>query len=503
MFKSSEHKNGKMIIKKAFITILIVLLLVFPICSYAEIDSDYTPNITFEYKQEDQEILSNTPIVGCKAAYVAEPLTGKVIYEKNAHEPMYPASTTKILTALVVMENCQMTDKATVSKRALDLVPAGYSNAKLQVGEELTIQDLLYALLIPSANEAANVLAEHVSGSVEAFVELCNNRAKELGCENLHFVNTNGMHDENHYCSAYDLYLIAKECRKYDVFNEIVKTKSFTVPATNIYPRDDRTFQNTNELLLSGTYYYPYCTGIKTGHTTPAGECLVASSSYNNLDLISVVLGGKLKNSQGLNERFYDTKQLFEFAYDNYSIKEITEYGQTVATIKVGKATKETAKLDAIVDADISTIVPNSIDKDNISSSISMRDDITAPIKQNQVLGEITYYADGLVYITNIIASHPVEKLPYYKYNSIVIGNIIFTVIILTLIIIIFRKKKKGVFVTVLIILIFEGFCIYAALKEGAANSKTKVLLIENPVETSQSVIDMQKSNDVYDNNTN
>ena len=97
-----------------------------------------------------------------------------------------------------------MTDKATVSKRALDLVPAGYSNAKLQVGEELTIQDLLYALLIPSANEAANVLAEHVSGSVEAFVELCNNRAKELGCENLHFVNTNGMHDENHYCPAYE-----------------------------------------------------------------------------------------------------------------------------------------------------------------------------------------------------------------------------------------------------------------------------------------------------------
>ena len=492
MLEPNKSKTRRISIKKSIlVSVFIALLILFPICTYAENSTiGYTPNITFEYKQENQEVLDNIPNIGCKAAYIAEPITGKVIYEKNAHEPMYPASTTKILTALVVMENCQLDEKAIVSKRAIDLVPSGYSNAKLQVGEELTVQDLLYALLIPSANEAANVLAEHVNGSVEAFVELCNNRAKELGCENLHFVNTNGMHDENHYCSAYDLYLIAKECRKYDIFNEIVKTKNFTLPATEVYPRNDRTFQNTNELLLSGTYYYPYCTGIKTGHTTPAGECLVASSSYNNLDLISVVLGGQLKNSQGLNDRFYDTKQLFEFTYNNYSVKEIAEYGHAVATLTVGRATKETATLDAVVDADISTIVLNSIDKDNVQSSISIDDDIIAPIKQNQVLGQITYYADGLEYTTNIVASHSVEKLPYYKYNSIVIGDIIFTIIIIILLLIIFKKKKKTAVIAIFIILILEGFCIYAALKESAARSITKVKLIQNPAATEQADID-------------
>lgn len=412
-----------------------------PINIYAETDtsSDYKSNIAFKYVQDEQKELDNIPTIGCKAAYVAEPTTGKVIYEKNAHEKMYPASTTKILTALVTLENCKITDTAVVSQYAIDLVPEGYSNADLQVGEEHTIKDLLYALLLPSANDAANVLAEHISGSIEAFAELCNSRAKELGCENLHFVNANGMHDENHYCSAYDLYLIAKECRKHEIFNEIVKTKSYTLPATGTYP-EKRIIENTNELLLSGTYYYPYCTGIKTGHTTPAGECLVASSSYNDLELISVVLGGELTNSQGLNERFYDTKVLFEFCYNNYSIKEIAKYGDIATTVNVEKATKDTAVLDIIVDSDISAVVPNDINKENVSSTISIKDDIVAPIQQNQVLGEITYHADGLVYTTNIIASHPVEKLPYALYNSIVILSLI---IVFAVFFIIRKKLKK------------------------------------------------------------
>ena len=345
--------------KNVLISILITCILVSPIRVYADnnintnkdnvnnviidnpsvnydVSSENKSEIILKYNKDEQKVLENTPKIGCKAAYIAEPITGKVIYEKNAHEKMYPASTTKILTALVVLEKCQLTDKAIVSKNAINLVPSGYSNAELQAGEELSISDLLHALLIPSANEAANVLAEHVSGSVEAFAELCNNRAKELGCETVHFVNPNGLHNEEHYCSAYDLYLIAKECQKYEAFNEIVKTKSFTLPATKIYPKQDRTFQNTNSLILpnSSSYYYPYCTGIKTGHTTPAGECLVASSSHNNINLISVVLGGGT-NSKGLNERFYDTKQLFDFTYNNYSIKEIINKSFYIIIIKL------------------------------------------------------------------------------------------------------------------------------------------------------------------------
>ena len=419
--------------KKLLTSILLIIILLTPISAFA--DSE----ITLKYNKDEQKVFDTVPKIGCKAAYVAEPSTGKIIYEKNAHEKLYPASTTKILTALVVMEKCQLTDKAKVSKKAISLVPEGYSNANLVAGEEIDIKTLLYALLIPSANEAANVLAEHVSGNVEAFAELCNNRAKELGCENLHFVNPNGIHNDDHYCTAYDLYLIAKECQKHEIFNEIVKTTSFTIPATSLYTKSDRTFKNTNYMILPNykSYYYEYCTGIKTGTTTPAGECLVASSSHDNIDLISVVLGGGT-NSKGLSERFYDTKQLYEFTYKNYALKEIVNKEQTITNIKVKHATQETESLDIKTENTISTIIPNDIDVKNIRQEIILDKDISAPIEQNQVLGKVTFYADGLNYTTNLIASHSVEKLPYWLYNTIVI------VVALIILMILKRKLKRS-----------------------------------------------------------
>lgn len=407
---------------------------------------DYVPEVLFEYNREEQQILDNAPVIGCKAAYVINTVTGKIFYEKNAHERMFPASTTKILSALVVLENCQLTETAIVSQNAVDLVPEGYSDADLQVGEELKIKDLLYALLIPSANEAANVLAEHVSGSISDFADLCNKRAKELGCEDLHFVNPSGIHDDDHYCTAYDLYLIAKECQKYDIFNQIVTTTSFTVPSTEIYPYSDRTFANTNSLIqpASWTYYYPYCTGIKTGYTTPAGECLVASSSHDNIDLISVVLGGET-NSDGLNERFYDTKQLLDFVYNNYSYKEIVKKGDVLATVTVDKATKDTSSLDVIVNSSIYTIVPNSFDMNQIPTYISLPDEIEAPVKQFQKMAQVTFKVDGLNYTTDMIASHTVEKIPYWIHNTIVISIILISVLLIILIIwIIIKHRKKS-----------------------------------------------------------
>ena len=150
--------------------------------------------VSLEYSVDEQKTLDNVPTISCKSAYVVEPITGKVLYEKNAHEKMFPASTTKILTALLTMEKCQMTDKVTISQNAISQVPEGYTNAKLKAGEELSVKDLLYCLLLPSANEVAIALAEHISGSIEAFSELANSRAEELGCETLHFINPNGVH---------------------------------------------------------------------------------------------------------------------------------------------------------------------------------------------------------------------------------------------------------------------------------------------------------------------
>ncbi|MBR6702185.1 MAG: D-alanyl-D-alanine carboxypeptidase [Clostridia bacterium] len=410
-----------------------LLIAVSPLCVSAD-EITYSASssgeaVRFEYNPAEQAVPGNLPETGCRAAYLADPETGKVLYEKNAFEKMYPASTTKILTALLVLENCSLTETATVSRTALDSTPKGYSTAGMKAGEEFSVYTLLQALLIPSANEAAFVLAEHVSGSAAAFAKLCNKRAKELGCKSLHFVNPNGIHDENHYCCAYDLYLIAKECRKYEAFNEIVKTKYFTVPATDICTYENRSYSNTNEMLLpsSKAYYYPDCTGIKTGHTTPAGECLVSSCSRDNMNLICVVLGGKI-NAYGLNERFTDTKKLFDFAFENYSYRTVSTAGTVYRTVTVDKATEETASLDIKTEADISAIAPAGME---IQPVITIDDEIKAPVKQGEVLGQAVFRIDGLNYTADLVADHDVEKVPYWIYNLVIAGALLLILIVI------------------------------------------------------------------------
>ena len=394
--------------------------------------------VTFEYIKTEQEAPDDVPDIGCKAAYLADPVSGKIFYEKNAHEKMYPASTTKILTALLVLENCRPDDIVIVSRHAIELRPAGYTSANLKAGERLSVYTLLQALLIPSANEAAYALAEHVSGSVEAFASLCNSRARELGCETLHFVNPNGVHDDNHYCSAYDLYLIARECRKYDVFNEIVSTREFTVPATDVYPYSDRVYSNTNELILPGSgYFYSGCTGIKTGHTNPAGECLVSSSSKDNLNLICVVMGGRIIGSR--NERFSDTVKLLDFAYDNYSYKMIADSRKPLAEINIDNAIKDTPMLDVVLQTDIVTVAPADTNEDNVITQINLPEELKAPIQKNQVLGTVTYRVDGLIYSTNMVAGNEVIKKPYWLYNTLVSLGVILVLIMIAAAV---RKSK-------------------------------------------------------------
>ena len=383
-----------------------------------------------KFVKSEQQKLADEPEIGCKAAYLADPVTGKVIYEKNAHDTMYPASTTKILTALVTLENCKLDETAVVSKEAHDLINEGYSNAMLQTGEEHTIYTLLQALLIPSANEAAIVLAEHISGSVGAFAELCNKRAKELGCEQVHFVNPNGLHDKMHFCTAYDLYLIAKECQKYDAFNEIVQMTEFTVPETKVYPNKDRKFENTNELILpDNKNFYPYCTGIKTGHTTPAGECLVSSASNDGMNLICVVLGGSIKGE--VNERFYDTVQLYNFAYKNYSYQTIVEPDQVFTTVEVANASDDAAQLDLVSDTEITTLVPNGFSMENIEPVIDIKQDVTAPVSEGDVIGTATIKADGLNYTINLVAANDVHRQNQWVIYCIIAAGAAVAVIVI------------------------------------------------------------------------
>ncbi len=175
-------------------------------------------------------------------------------------------------------------------------------------------------MLIPSANDAANVLAEHVSGSIANFADLMNEKAKEIGCENSHFTNPSGVHDENLYTTAYDLSLIARYAMQFETFRKIITTTEYTLPATDIYPKEDRTFHISNELVRPDSEnYYKYANGIKTGFTNAAKDCLVASATNGEVDFIIVILGGNHENEEGTQTRYSDCKALFNFAFANYT----------------------------------------------------------------------------------------------------------------------------------------------------------------------------------------
>ena len=193
--------------------------------------------------------LAVQPSITAKGAILVEASTGRILYEKSSTRQMYPASTTKIMTAILVIENCDLSDIVTVSETALSNIPTGYVTCDIQVGEEISVKDLLYALMVKSANDAAYVLAEHVAGTVDDFSTMMNAKAKEIGCKETNFVNPNGIHSQRHYSSAYDLYLMTQYGMKNETFRTLVSTTSYTLPATNKHSEADRSFTTTNELI--------------------------------------------------------------------------------------------------------------------------------------------------------------------------------------------------------------------------------------------------------------
>ncbi len=364
---------------------------------------------------------ANSVSITAESAILVEVSTGRIIYEKNSIKQMYPASTTKIMTAILVIENCDLQEMVTVSETALQNIPSGYVTCNLSVGEEISVNDLLYALMLPSANDAAFVLAEHVAGSVEAFADMMNNKASEIGCTNTHFVNPNGIHDSKHYSTAYDLYLIAKYCMQNETFRNIVATKEYTLPATNKHDAADRSFENTNDLLKpEKTNYYKTATGIKTGHTSMAGYCLVSESSREGLDFISVVL-----NSETDNKRFSDSVKLFDYGYDNYTLTKVKEKNQLIETIEVKNATKETMHLDLLVDKEITVINNKSITMDQIIPEINLNENISAPITAGTALGTIKYKVDDIEYSANLIAKNDVIERADYSIFLVIAGIIL------------------------------------------------------------------------------
>lgn len=412
-------------VKKLIITILlnIIVILSFSLTScYAEVEI----NVNIE----------------SPAAILIEAKTGRILYEKNANKQLEPASTTKIMTALVTLEHVEnLQEVATVSYDSIYKIPEGYETDILKVGEELTIEELLYALLVKSCNEAANVLAEYVAGSRESFVSIMNTRATELGCKSTNFKNTNGVHEDSHLTTAYDLSLIAKEAMKNDVFRKIVSTASHTLPSTNKYSRTDRTLVTTNDLIKkSSKSYYEYAIGIKTGYTSQAKYCIVSGAEKDGIELIAVILGAEKLNSEKLGMREEDSKRLFEFIYENFSEKEVLKQNQIVKTISVKNATNDTKQVELIAASGIKTLVTNDKLKVLEEPQIELDEKIYAPLEKGTVLGKVKYEIDGIEYSSDLVASKDVEK----SYNIEIVLSVLIIMLILYLLGKISSKKKKS-----------------------------------------------------------
>ena len=406
-------------IKKTLISIILALLII------TNFSSIYSANST--QNTSESSTLSS---ISAKAYVILDNKTNKILYSQNETQKMYPASTTKILTALITLENCNLDDVATASKNAVTSIPEGYSTANIQIGETLTIEQLLNLLLIPSANDAANVLAEHVGGSIENFISMMNAKLNELGLTNSHFTNAYGLHDENHYTTASDLATIMKYCLKNESFRKIDGQATCNIPATN--KSAARTYTSTNELIVPNyKNYYQYLTAGKTGTTTQAKQCLVSTAYRDNLELICVILGSE--------KRFGDTKNLYEYSFSNYSIKNIVNEKDTIYNIDVEGATQETKNLNLLISETIPVLINNSTSISEIKPEIILNENIIAPIEEGDILGTVKYNVEGIEYTSKLIASHSVEKSKLFMY---IIYSVIAILILFIICKIIFHKKR-------------------------------------------------------------
>ena len=402
------------------------------------------------------------PDIQSRSAMVVDEASGRVYYSKNADELIYPASTTKIMTVLLAIEaiergDVSIYDTVTAGQSMnYDLVADG-SSAGIRVGETMTLENLLYCAMISSANEACNVIAEHIAGSIPDFIERMNSRASELGCTYTHFSNTHGLPDENHYSTASDFALIAEEAASHELFMKICNTPSITLPATNM--SGERILNNSNALICADSIYgsgylYEYAAGIKTGYTSDAGYCLVSTASKDGIELLAVVFGGSSKAGDGGKmsySNFEDTIKLYDWVFNNFSYRELLGSVNSIAEVSVSLSS-DADSVSLRPEAALTALLPNDVTDDDIKNDIRIYSEesgekLKAPISAGQVLGEVSVSIDGVSYGTvKLVAASSVELSHIQYLRSEVV------------------KTLRSTPVTIAIIVIFVLLLAYIAL---------------------------------------
>ncbi len=385
-------------------------------------------------------------------AILIDAKTGEILFSKNKDVQLTPASMTKIMTALLAIENLDMDTVVTID----DETPYTEGNIiYMHKGEKFTVEQLLKAMLVTSANDCAVALAKTMSGTIKDFSNLMNGKAKELGAKNTNFVNPNGLDDKGHVSTAYDMAMIAKEAMKNETFREIVAMTSYTVPKTNknkkrpLYTTNRLLSDKYNDIVVNGEYrkpYYKNAIGIKTGYTPVALGCLTAAAEKNGTELISVVM-----HSSDFG-RFADTIALFEYGFANYSTYTVHDKSEAVGSVKVKGGKPDEVK--GITSWDACVTLQKGENKDLVTEKIVWDNNLVAPIAKGTTVGAITLYKDGEpVAVTDIVAADKVEEGMFsFLYNghvaypgklALLIAAIVLVLLAIVLVIIRIVNRRK------------------------------------------------------------
>lgn len=329
-----------------------------------------------------------SPDINGSSGILIESKSGRILFSRNPHQRLPMASTTKIMTALLAIEEGNLDEKVKIKSNSVGIEG---SSIYLMPGEEITLRDLVYGLMLRSGNDAAVAIANHISGSVENFAQLMNQRAKEIGANNTNFTNPHGLTSDNHYSSAYDLAIITREAMKHEEFKTISKTKLWTSD------RDvNKFFYNKNKTLWG----YDGGDGVKIGYTRKAGRCLVASATRNGIQLIAVVLNDYAW--------FDDCYRLFDYGFSNYKAMVIYDKGQYIRSVYVPNGKKD---ILPIVTSNSLMLPLTEEECKSIKTIINIPKEVNAPVTKGTKLGDIKVYQNGkLVYTDDLIAKEDIEE---------------------------------------------------------------------------------------------
>lgn len=356
-------------------------------------ETETTESTTTNTEGTSTDSTSSELTLTAESAILMDATTGKILYEKNSRTKQYPASITKLMTILLALEHGSLEDEITFSHDAVFSIEPGSAHIAIQEGEILTLEQVLYGIMLRSANECANAAAEYVDGSMEKFAEHMTARAKELGCENTNFVNANGLFDENHYTTAYDMALIAQELLKNETYRSMMSNTYYLIPPTNKQP-EERPLHGQHQMLNENSlYYYEPAEGGKTGYTVEAQNTLVTYAKQGDTELIAVVL--KCNGAQ----HYVDTKTLFEYGFANYqTVKAFSaaDLTQNVAITEIYK--DKTTTLDTIAVApasDVYVTIPKNATIENITKAVDCPESASVPVAVGDKLGTVVLSLNG------------------------------------------------------------------------------------------------------------